>query len=265
MTTDRSTTPPDLRPGHTESGPVPFRAPDQAIELAVEARIGVRFHQPILLRQALTHRSVLHDWQQHQPDGALSQSNERLEFLGDAVLGLIAGEFLYTRLPNANEGTLTRNRAALVRAETLVRWSLQLGLPDALYVGTGETITGNPRDRYLATAFEALVGAIYLDQGLEAARSFLHPLLEHDVADVLTEEISANPKGDLQELVQERRLDQPVYETLDERGPDHARSFRVAVLVDGHHVGEGEGRSKREAQQAAAREALKRLTANEAG
>jgi ribonuclease III len=187
---------------------------------------------------------------------AVLQSNERLEFLGDAVLGMAAGERLYHEYPEANEGTLTRSRAALVRAETLVKWARELRIPDGLYLGTGESITNSARDRMLAGAFEALVGAIYLDQGRDAADAFINRFLDRDMTAILAEEAMTNPKGRLQEVVQERRLDQPAYETIAEEGPDHAREFTVAVLVNGEQRGFGKGRTKREAQQEAAREAL---------
>jgi ribonuclease-3 len=241
------------------ASPTPFRMPDPAFEQVLAEHMGLRFENPKLFRLALTHRSVLHDWLQQPEIDAILQSNERLEFLGDSVLGMITAERLYQDYPEANEGQLTRNRAALVRAETLVQWARELRIPDGLYLGTGESITTRARDRMLAGAFEALVGAIYVDQGREAVAAFIDRFLDRDMAGILAEEAMANPKGRLQEIVQERRLDQPAYETIAEEGPDHAREFTVAVLVDGKQRGFGKGRSKREAQQAAAREALASL------
>lgn len=239
--------------------------PDPALEQMLAGHMGLQFGNPKLFRLALTHRSVLHDWLQQAEVDAILQSNERLEFLGDAVLGMVAGERLYRDFPDADEGTLTRSRAALVRAETLVKWARELRIPDGLYLGTGEKITNSARDRMLAGAFEALVGAIYLDQGRDAADRFVNDFLDRDMAGILAEEQTTNPKGRLQEVVQERKLDQPAYETIAEEGPDHAREFTVAVLVDGEQRGIGRGRSKRDAQQAAAREALLALAAeNEA-
>lgn len=238
------------------SGPTPFRMPDPAFESMLAAHMGLQFDDPKLFRLALTHRSVLHDWLQQEEIDAVLQSNERLEFLGDSLLGMVTAERLYHDYPDANEGTLTQNRAALVRAETLVRWARELRIPDGLYLGTGESITTSARDRMLAGAFEALVGAIYLDQGRAAIDRFINRFLDRDMPGILAEEEMANPKGRLQEVVQERKLDQPTYETIAEEGPDHAREFTVAVLVDGERRGVGKGRSKREAQQEAAREAL---------
>lgn len=244
--------------------PTPFRMPDPAFEGMLAEHMGLQFNDLKLFRLALTHRSVLHDWLMQDEVDAVLQSNERLEFLGDAVLGMVAGERLYHEYPEANEGTLTRNRAALVRAETLVKWARELRIPEGLYLGTGESITTSARDRMLAGAFEALVGAIYLDQGREAASAFLNRFLDRDMTGILAEEAMANPKGRLQEVVQESGIEQPAYETIAEEGPDHAREFTVAVLVDGERRGVGKGRSKREAQQEAAREALIALSVDEA-
>lgn len=244
------------------SGPTPFRMPDPALEAILARHMGLHFENPKLFRLALTHRSVLHDWLHQDEVDAVLQSNERLEFLGDAVLGMVTGERLYHEFSDADEGTLTRSRAALVRAETLVRWARELHIPDGLYLGTGERITTSARDRMLAGAFEALVGAIYLDQGREAVGRFINAFLDRDMTAILATEQASNPKGRLQEVVQERRLDQPAYETIAEEGPDHAREFTVAVVVDGEQRGVGRGRSKREAQQEAAREALLALAAD---
>jgi len=241
--------------------PTPFGMPDPVAERALAARIGITFANPRLLRLALTHRSVLHDWLMLPEVDAILQSNERLEFLGDALLGAIVAEHLYEVDPVADEGALTRHRVALVRAETLVRWARELHLDELLYLGTGERVTQGARDRMLAGAFEALVGAIHLDQGRDAAARFVHGFLERDMSAILADEASANPKGRLQEVLQERAQDAPEYETVAAEGPDHARQFTVAVNVQGKQLGVGRGRSKREAQQAAAREALIRLAA----
>ncbi len=241
----------------------PFGVPDPAVERAFAERIGISFNDPQLLRLALTHRSVLQDWLQLGEVDAVMQSNERLEFLGDAVLGAIVAERLYMVDPVADEGTLTRHRVALVRAEALVRWAREMHLDEALYLGTGERVSSSARDRMLAGAFEALVGAIHLDQGREAAAAFVNDLLDRDMDALLAEEISSNPKGQLQEAVQERGLDQPVYATIGESGPDHAREFTVEVSVNGEAFGTGTGRSKRAAQQEAARAALLAIAARD--
>jgi len=247
---------------HQADTPTPFRLPDPETERLLADHIGITFANPRLFRQALTHRSVLHDWLLlGEKVDAILQSNERLEFLGDAVLGAIVAEHLYNVDPVADEGALTRHRVALVRAETLVRWARELRLAQGLYLGTGESVTQSARDRMLAGVSEALVGAMHLDQGRDAAVRFVHTFLERDMTEILSDEASANPKGRLQEVLQERAQEAPDYQTVAAEGPDHARQFTVAVNVQGEQLGVGRGRSKREAQQAAAREALIRLAA----
>jgi ribonuclease-3 len=237
--------------------------PDAAAEQALQERIGVRFHDPMLLRLALTHRSVLNDWQNLGSVDATMQSNERLEFLGDAVLGAVVAEYLYRAEPEADEGALTRSRVAIVRAETLVRWAREAGLQDCLYLGTGERVTESVRDRMLAGAWEALIGAIHLDQGADAAAEFVLGYLERDGDSIRLAEGDANPKGRLQEILQERAIPAPEYVTLVATGPDHAREFTEAVFVDGEQLGVGTGRSKRMAQQEAARQAIVALDQGE--
>lgn len=243
--------------------PMVLRLPDLEQELHLAARIGIRFDDPRRLRLALTHRSVLQDWSNVGDVDAIMQSNERLEFLGDAILGAVVAEFLYDRDPLANEGSLTRRRVAIVRAETLVRWSREIGLPQHLYLGMGEKVTEGARDRILAGAFEALVGGIWIDRGRDVAEAMVMSFLRRDLESILTEEEEANPKGRLQEIAQERASPTPDYVTIGSEGPDHARQFTVAVEIDGERLGEGRGRSKREAQQHAAREALRNLAVGE--
>lgn len=236
--------------------PTPFGLPDSGAERALAERIGVRFNDPFLLRLALTHRSVLQDWTLLDAVDATLQSNERLEFLGDALLGAFVAEYLYLQDPGADEGELTRRRVAIVRSETLVRWSRELELPRCLYLGTGERVTDSVRDRMLAGAYEALVGAIYLDQGRGAAELFVLSFLDRDGQSIRMSELDANPKGRLQEILQDRAAPAPEYVTIAAEGPDHARQFTEAVIVDGAQVGVGTGRSKRVAQQEAARQAI---------
>lgn len=236
--------------------PTPYRMPDPAAEQLLADRIGVTFSDPLILRLALTHRSVLHDWLTITDIPARLQSNERLEFLGDAVLGAVVAEHLYDRDPSADEGMLTRQRVAIVRAETLVRWARDLGLHHCLYLGTGERVTEGIRDRMLAGAFEALVGAIHIDQGRDAATAFVMQFLRRDIGSLLANEQKLNPKGRLQEILQERPGVAPEYVTIAEEGPDHARHFTVAVVLENRRIGVGNGTSKRAAQQEAARQAL---------
>ena len=226
--------------------------------------LGVSFDDPGLLRLAMTHRSVIQDLVAAGGSSAAAavRTNERLEFLGDAVLGAIAAEYLYERDPAADEGTLTRHRVALVRAETLVRWARELELGDHLYLGHGERPSEGTRDRMLAGAFEAVVGAIAVDAGYEAAKAFLARFLDRDAPAILEHgEGVANPKGQLQEVLQERYRQGPHYRTLAAEGPAHAQLFTVEVAIADRPLGTGTGGSKREAQQAAAADALRRLDA----
>lgn len=237
---------------------------DDAALLLVAARLRVRFRDLNLLRMALTHRSVLHE----ASDGRAAvappvQSNERLEFLGDAVLGAVAADYLYALDPNADEGALTSRRVALVRAETLVRWAREIDLGAHLRLGTGERISDSTRDRMLAGAFEAVVGAIWLDRGWAATKRVLLRFLTRDAATVIAVQEEANAKGHLQESLQERYRRSPSYRTLATDGPAHARVFTVEVEFDGRPLGVGVGGTKRDAQQAAAAAALALLASGE--
>lgn len=223
------------------------------------AALGLDFADLDLLRLALTHRSVIHDLQLSVPDLVVpigQRSNERLEFLGDAVLGYIVASELYARFPDASEGDLTSRRVALVRAERLVAWARTIDLASYLYLAQGERITDSGRDRILAGAFEAVIGAIALDAGTEAARAFVLRFLDRDVELSLAEGLAANPKGRLQEVVQERFRVPPVYSIVLEEGPAHARTFTAVVSIGGEEIARGLGASKRDAEQAAAASAL---------
>jgi ribonuclease-3 len=224
-----------------------------------------RFRDLGLLRTALTHRSILHEAALSgiTAEQSTTLTNERLEFLGDAVLGAVAAEYLYTLDPLADEGQLTRRRVALVRAETLVRWAREIDLGSYLYLGAGERPGPGARDRMLAGAFEAVIGAVALDRGFGAARKFLMRLLERDAPEILElAEGVANPKGRLQELLQERYRRAPEYATVSTEGPDHARIFIVEARFGDRVLGRGTGPSKRDAEQSAAADALVALEAD---
>jgi ribonuclease-3 len=221
--------------------------------------LGLSFRNIDLLRTALTHRSVIHDWPGTVVGLTPPKSNERLEFLGDAVLGLIAAEDLYKRFPDATEGDLTKQRVALVRAEQLVRWAREINLGNYLFLGQGERVTEGARDRMLAGAFEALVGAIAVDRGIREARRFLLGFLRRDRERILAEHETANPKGRLQEVMQERYRIPPAYRIINIEGPAHARTFTAEVSLAGQPLATGTGISKREAEQAAASAALDAL------
>jgi ribonuclease-3 len=214
-----------------------------------------------LFRTALTHRSAAGDRWRDQNDGPAPTSNERLEFYGDAILGAVVAGYLYRRFPDATEGTLTRRRSALVRAEQLTAWARELRLEDYLYLAQSERIAEGGKDRLLAGAFEAVIGAIAIDQGVEFVVKFIHDLLERDVDRVLAGVKFANPKGQLQELTQNRHQSAPSYETISMEGPAHQRTFEVEVRFNGIPLARGVGASKRAAEEAAATEALSRIRA----
>jgi ribonuclease-3 len=234
--------------------------PDDRLSRAATA-LEIEFRNPELLRLALTHRSYLNELATAQAE-VVDVSNERLEFLGDSVLGMITAEFLFERFPRFPEGTLTAYRTALVRTETLAHWARQFGLDEFLYLGRGEVSTdGEVRDRILAGAFEAIIAAIYLDRGMRAACRFLHGLLGADAEEIISLGQETNYKGRLQELIQERERITPMYRTIAVSGPAHNRTFTIEAVVNGEGLGLGHGSSKRAAQQEAARQALVRLAA----
>lgn len=217
-----------------------------------EQTIGIEFNDVSLLRRAFTHRSYLNE---HR--GEHGGHNERLEFLGDAVLELIATHFLYEQFPEKNEGELTAYRAALVNATTCAAIAQEIGMNDYLLLSRGEAKdTGRARSILLANAFEALVGALYIDQGYDAARQFISERLFPKLDDIIRKKLWQDAKSSLQEKAQEHEGATPSYKVLSESGPDHAREFRVGVYVREGMIGQGIGRSKQEAEQAAAREAL---------
>lgn len=221
----------------------------------LEGRLGFSFHNRLLLVQALTHRSYLNE----NPEAPQSD-NERLEFLGDAFLDFVAARYLYERYPELREGELTMLRAALVRSTTLARFARELDLGRYLLLGRGEAASGG-RERLplLCAAFEALVGAILLDQGLEVAEAFVLRFMEPAVTRMAANQLDKDAKSELQELSQGRWQLTPVYRTVAERGPDHAKEFTVEVLIGNRVFGRGTGRNKQSAAQQAAREALKVL------
>ncbi len=219
----------------------------------LEERIGHKFRNSLLLAEALTHPSLGHETKRHHFD------NQRLEFLGDAVLQLIVTQHLYTLFPREAEGRLTKLRSRLVSREALCGHALKLELGQFLMMGRGEeSCGGRARTSTLADAFEALLGAIYLDTDLETARRFLLTLAAPDFAQIEMEPIDINPKGHLQELLQSISPRSPVYELLFESGREHEKTFLVRVLWEGMELGQGEGRSKKQAETAAAQEAMQK-------
>jgi len=220
---------------------------------ALQQRTGYRFTDPALLTRALTHRSYGTD------------HNERLEFLGDAVLSLVISSLLYQRFGGSDEGDLTRVRAHLVREDSLHRMALQLGLPDILRLGEGEARGGGARRAsILADALEALIGATFLDGGFEAASAVVQALFGEIIETTDLASWSKDPKTELQEWLQGRRLPVPLYRIRATRGQAHAQTFEVECAVPALNLTEsGEGRSRRAAEQEAARRMLDALRASD--
>lgn len=219
----------------------------------------IRANDPEIFRTALTHRSAAGEHWKDPNDGPSPISNERLEFYGDAILGAVVAEYLYRTYPDASEGVLTRRRSALVRAEQLTAWANELQLQDYLYLAQSERIAGAGRDRLLAGAFEAMIGAMAIDQGIEFVVAFIRQLLERDAARVLADVKFANPKGRLQELTQNRYQSAPTYHILSLEGPAHQRTFQVEVRFGDIPLATGVGSNKRAAEEQAAALALDRI------
>lgn len=217
---------------------------------------GIKFHNPELLKKAFTHRSYLNESKEAK------ESNERLEFLGDAVLSFIVSSHLYKERPKDTEGDLTNLRAYIVKTKSLAEAAQKLELGKYLYLSKGEEQGGgrvNPQ--LLANTFEALLGAIFLDQGTEAAEKLVSEVLLPLFQKELELGAPQDAKSMLQELMQEREKRSPIYRILSTRGPDHAKRFVVGVFVSGRKLGQGTGLSKQEAEELAAKEALgKRIT-----
>lgn len=225
----------------------------------IEELTGLRFNDRSLLLRALTHPSYLNE----HPDQGL-EDNERLEFLGDSVLDFICGEMLYHRFPEAPEGQLTRLRSALVRTEALAALALKCHIDTALRLGRGEEENGGrKRGGNLCATFEAVCGALYLDQGVEALKSFVTPLFEQALEEILRLELDRDAKSQLQEWSQANLGQTPMYQTIHSQGPDHAKEFTVAVIIGDKCVAQGMGPSKQVAAQAAAQLALKTLAEQE--
>ncbi|MBI2037165.1 MAG: ribonuclease III [Candidatus Liptonbacteria bacterium] len=218
----------------------------------LEERIGYAFKNGDLLKEALTHRSYLNE----NPSWRYAH-NERLEFLGDAVLELAVTEFLYAKFPTEAEGRLTTLRAALVNYQRLALVARDIGLEPEIYLSKGEAKdTGRGREVILANACEALVGALYLDAGYEAAKRFVERHVLAYLEEVLAKGLFRDPKSTLQETMQEEAKLTPQYEVLSETGPDHKKTFRVGVYAGEKLLAEGIGPSKQDAEIDAARQAL---------
>jgi ribonuclease-3 len=219
----------------------------------LEKKLGLKFRNKDLLKQAFTHRSYLNE----NPDFKLAH-NERLEFLGDAVIELIITEHLFKDYPEKSEGDLTNWRAALVNARMLTSVAEKLGFNDFLLLSRGESKElGKARAYILANVFEALLGALYLDSGYEPCDEFIRKNLLKNLAEIIKEGTYKDAKSKFQEQAQEKVSITPNYKVLKETGPDHDKKFAVGVYLEEELIAEGKGSSKREAEEAAAQEALK--------
>ena len=225
---------------------------DKTLDFA--RRLGLPFSDILLLNRALTHRSYLNE----HPEAV--EDNERLEFLGDAVLDFLVGAWLYNHFPEMSEGELTRMRSALVRTDMLGEFAREIGMGEVMHLGRGED-EGGGRERaaILCGMFEALVGALYLESGLDAVRIFIEPMLEEATSLILAAHNDHDAKSRFQEWAQSQGLGTPIYRTIASYGPDHAKTFEVEVMVDGQPYGRGVGKSKQAAAKSAAGSALQAL------
>ena len=220
-----------------------------------EKKIGIEFKNKDLLKQAFIHRSYINE---HKDVGM--GHNERLEFLGDAVLELVSTDFLYKKFPQEDEGRLTAYRAALVNTVSISRAALAFGANDFLLLSKGEAKdTGRAREYILANTFEAVVGAIYLDQGYSVAEDFIATHLLPYIDEVVHKQLWQDAKSFFQEKAQEHRSITPQYKVLQEVGPDHDKVFTVGVFLDEEQISQGSGKSKQHAEQDAARNALEKM------
>ncbi|MBI5004056.1 ribonuclease III [Candidatus Kaiserbacteria bacterium] len=217
-----------------------------------EEKIGYTFKDRRLLEAAFTHRSYLNE---NRAPGR--EHNERLEFLGDAVLELVATEFLFAKYPDKPEGDLTAYRAALVNTVSISDAATKLGMNDYLLLSRGEAKdTGRARGIILANAFEALIGALYLDDGYATARDFIDKHILYKADEIVEKRLWQDPKSRLQEVAQDKMGVTPTYELINQVGPDHDKRFMIAVFLGGTKAAMGEGRSKQEAEQDAAQKAI---------
>lgn len=217
----------------------------------LESKIQIKFKNHELLQTALTHRSFLNENRAYQ-----LPHNERLEFLGDAVLELVTTEYLYKNFQNP-EGELTNLRSSVVNYRLLSDIAREIGLENHILLSRGEAKdTGRARQVILANTLEALIGAIYLDQGMTESKKFIENFILVKLSKIIQEQAYLDPKSRLQEIIQEKMAVTPTYKVLSESGPDHAKNFLVGVYVDDRLIGQGSGPSKQEAEVQAARDAL---------
>jgi ribonuclease III len=226
--------------------------PDQKSLATLMQKLGFEFIKPELLTEAITHRSYLNEIR-HEGN----RHNERMEFLGDAVLELVVTDHLFRLFPDRPEGELTSFRAALVRTESLAEEAKSLEIGEFMLMSRGEANSGGRNRPYiLANCFEAIIGAIYLDQGYAAAAEFIHTQLLPKLDRIVAERLDIDPKSKLQEVAQEELKSTPIYQLTGETGPDHDKTFEMAVIIAGQQWEVGSGHSKQEAEQQAAAKVL---------
>lgn len=220
----------------------------------LQKAIRVKFKNRNLLRRALTHRSYVNE------SGGGIMDNERLEYLGDSVLGLVVNEYLFREYEQYREGELAKIKSAVVSEATLSKLARGIDLGRFIFMGRGEEHSGG-RDRssILANTIEAIIGALYLDSGLKTCRKFILSLLRDEIGMVNSLTYLRDPKTALQEYVQKKYKERPVYRVIEERGPDHQKEFTVSLIINGREIVTGEGPSKRKAEMNAARASLKKI------
>lgn len=222
------------------------------------SRCGIRVNHLVLVDHALTHTSYAHEQKASTMD-----SNEKLEYLGDSVLGLVVSEYIYRRYPEMDEGELSKIKGRVVSEVVLAKVAKDLGLGNYLLLGKGEEASGGKqRDSTLADAFEALIGAFYLDGDLHTVRAFILRLLEAEIAETHSDKIVKDYKSALQEFVQKKFRASPRYEVVKESGPEHKKIFEIQVKIQGEVYGVGKGSNKKIAQQDAAEQAWARVSKN---
>ncbi|CCB85419.1 MULTISPECIES: ribonuclease III [Parachlamydia] len=223
----------------------------------IELRLGYKFQDRDLLALAFVHRSFINE------NREIHEHNERLEFLGDSVLGLLIADYLYRYLPSTPEGELSYLKSRLVEASSCVTYIHKLDLEQFLLLGRGERMNdGRGRESILADLLEAIIGAVYLDGGLESAKAFLFKNFSTEIEAILKTPVR-NWKALLQDYCQKKYQTTPSYHVIDEKGPDHSKTFKISVFLNDEEVGKGEGGSKKEAQQKAAEDALSKMDIHE--
>ncbi|MBD3300095.1 MAG: ribonuclease III [Candidatus Moranbacteria bacterium] len=220
----------------------------------LEKKLQIDFKDKKLIKKALTHRSYLNEHRNYK-----LEHNERFEFLGDAVLELIVTEYLFDKFPHKPEGELTNLRAALVKGENLTKIAKELKLGDFLYLSRGEAKGGGRSRSYiLANTVEAVIGAIYLDQGYNRVKVFIEENIIKELPVIIEDQLFKDPKSLFQEKAQEQEGITPSYELVSQKGPDHDKFFEIGVFLEDEFVAKGKGKSKQEAQQMAAKKALEK-------